>query len=112
MDRPIIEKMIAALNTLEDNEGLTDDEWAVLQFLEEREFGASAAPAKFQKVLDMVMPDGTLPNQYVFAGATQTGRASSRGVQVHNMTRSTVGDLAREENACVFLIETGEEVAT
>ncbi len=109
MDRPRITKMIAALCTLDEKEGLTDDEFAVLRFLEEREYGASAAPAKFAKVLDMVMPDGTLPNQYVFGGATQTSRFSSRGVQVHNMTRSTVGDLDAEEAACVYLIEEGEE---
>lgn len=108
MDRPIITRLIAALNTLDEREGLTDDEYAVLCFLEEREYGASAAPAKFQKMLDMAREDGTLPNQYTFAGATQTGRYSSRGVQVHNMTRSTVGDIQREESVAVFMIEAGE----
>lgn len=107
MDRPAIVKMIAALSTLDETKGLTDDEFAVLQFLEEREYGASAAPAKFAKMVDMVMPDGTLPNQYVFGGATQTGRFSSRGVQVHNMTRDTVGDLQTEEDACLFLMDMG-----
>lgn len=108
MDRPIITRLIAALNTLNEGDGLTDDEYDVLQFLEEREYGASAAPAKFQKMLDMVREDGTLPNQYTFAGATQTGRYSSRGVQVHNMTRSAVGDIQREESVAVFMIEAGE----
>lgn len=105
MDRPRITKLIAALNTVDEEHGLTDGEFAALQFLEEREFGASAAPAKFAKMLDMVRDDGTLPNQYVFSGATQTGRYSSKGVQVHNMTRSTVGDIDAEENACLDLIE-------
>ena len=105
MDRPRITKLIAALNTVDEKHGLTDGEFAALQFLEEREYGASAAPAKFAKMLDMVRPDGTLPNQYVFSGATQTGRYSSKGVQVHNMTRSTVGDLDTEENACLDLID-------
>jgi len=111
MDRPRITKLIAALNTLDEKQGLTDDEYKVLCFLEEREFGASAAPAKFAKMLDMVMPDGTVPNQYVFAGATQTTRYSSKGVQVHNMTRSTVGDTDAEEDACMYLIEVGEQRA-
>jgi hypothetical protein len=111
MDRPIIVKMLAALNTLNESDGLTDDEYNVQRFLEEREYGASAAPAKFQKVLDMVMPDGRLPNSYVFSGATQTGRFSSKGVQVHNMTRDTVGDTDKEEDACIFLIEAGENHA-
>lgn len=105
MDRPRITKLIAALNTVDEKHGLTDGEFDALQFLEEREFGASAAPAKFGKMLDMVREDGTLPNQYVFAGATQTGRFSSKGVQVHNMTRSTVGDIDVEEAACIDLIE-------
>lgn len=109
MDRPIITKLIAALETLDKSAGLTDDEYQVLLFLEEREYGASASPAKFGKVVDMAMPDGTLPGQYVFSGAVATGRFSSRGVQTHNMTRKTIGDTMYEADACSFLIELGEE---
>lgn len=105
LDRPTIVLMLAALDTLNEGEGLTDEEYAVRQFLEEREYGASAAPAKFQKMLDTVTREGTLPGQYVFSGATQTGRYSSRLVQVHNMTRSTVGNIDTEEDACVALIK-------
>lgn len=100
MDRPTITKMIAALETLDEKDGLTDDEFAVLQLLEEREYGASSAPAKFDKMLAMATADDRLTGQYVFGGATQTGRYSSRGVQMHNMTRSTIGDLTLEMKAC------------
>lgn len=108
MDRPRITKMIAALNTLDEKSGLTDDEWAALQLLEEREWGASSAPMKFDKMLAMGVWEGdenigTLPGQYLFSGAMQTGRFSSRGVQVHNMTRSTVGSIEDEEEACAML---------
>jgi hypothetical protein len=105
MDRPAIVQMIAALLTLDERQGLTDEEFLVLQLLEEREYGASAAPAKFDKMLAMGTADGRLPGQYVFGGATQTGRYSSKGVQVHNMTRTPIGDLQTESGAAFFLQE-------
>ena len=55
--------------------------------LQIRLYGGSKSPAKFQKMLAQHV-NGTLYGQYVFAGAPQTGRASSKGVQVHNLTRS------------------------
>lgn len=110
MDRPIITKMIAALNTVDERQGLTDDEWDVLQFLEEREFGASATPAKFRKACNAIMDDDSLPNQYVANGAAQTGRFSSRGVQVHNLTRSTVGSLEDERELSNLMADVGERV--
>lgn len=54
--------------------------------LEIRRFGGSTTPAKFQKMLDQ-HHDGALYGSYVFNGAPQTGRFSSRGVQIHNLTR-------------------------
>jgi DNA polymerase len=57
--------------------------------LEIRLYGGSTTPAKFQKILDQNL-DGTLYGQYVFNGAPMTGRASSRGVQIHNLSRSTL----------------------
>ena len=107
MDRQVIIKLIAGLTQRDEEYGLTDDEFAALQLLEEREYGASAAPAKFQKMLNMEI-DGRIPGQYVFSGATQTGRFSSRGVQTHNMTRSTVGKIEREEDVALFMIDVGE----
>ena len=103
MDRPIITRMVAALDAANETHGLSDEEFDALQFLELREFGASAAPAKFGKMLAMADARGRVPNQYIFNGATQTGRASSRGVQVHNMTRGTIGDINAEEEACAML---------
>lgn len=93
LDRNRIIRMIAALEKVDEEEGLTDEEHAVKQLLEEREFGASATPAKYQKAVDMcVHEDGWhyLPSQYVFNGAQQTGRFSSKGVQVHNLGRDTI----------------------
>lgn len=93
LDRNRIIRMIAALEKVDEEEGLTDEEFAVKQLLEEREFGASATPAKYQKAVDMCFhEDGWhyLPSQYVFNGAQQTGRFSSKGVQVHNLGRDTI----------------------
>ena len=51
----------------------------------------SKTPAKFAKMLASHV-DGVLYGQYVFNGAAQTGRASSRGVQMHNLARDTLPD--------------------
>lgn len=63
------------------------DRWQdIIRVLEIRRFGGSTTPAKFQKMLDQ-HHDGALYGSYVFNGAPQTGRFSSRGVQIHNLTR-------------------------
>jgi DNA polymerase len=105
MDRPIIARMIAGLEQANEEQGLTDAEHDVLEFLYVREFGASAAPAKFEKMLAMATREDRVPGQYVFSGATQTGRYSSRGVQVHNMTRSAVGGIEREDEVARAITE-------
>ncbi len=58
----------------------------VLRVLQIRLYGGSKTPAKFSKMLASHV-DGVLFGQYVFNGAAQTGRASSRGVQIHNLAR-------------------------
>ncbi len=58
----------------------------VIRVLELRLYGGSKTPAKFKKI-EQSHVDGVLFGQYVFNGAAQTGRASSRGVQVHNLAR-------------------------
>jgi DNA polymerase len=61
----------------------------VLRLLQIRLYGGSKTPQKFAKMLSSHV-DGVLFGQYVFNGAGQTGRASSRGVQVHNLARDTL----------------------
>ena len=93
LDRNRIVRMIAALEKVNDEDGLTDEEFAVKELLEEREFGASATPAKFGKAVEMSYDEdgwSWLPSQYVFNGAQQTGRFSSKGVQVHNLARDVI----------------------
>ena len=91
-DRHRTARLIALLERHNEEYGLSDDEHAVLQLLRVKEYGASATIGKFAKMRDAVMADGRLPNQYTFGGASQTGRFSSRGVQMHNLTRQTIED--------------------
>lgn len=91
---------------------------ALMEVLELREFGASAAPKKFQAILDSEI-DGRVYGQFQFNGGGQTGRFSGVGVQLQNLTRSTLGvdksdEYASWEEPTVALITGGcslEELA-
>jgi DNA polymerase bacteriophage-type len=96
LERSRVEDLIAYLERLDGEAGLTDVEWQVYQVLQVRAYGASATPRKFTKLLPMVSEGNRLRGQYVFAGAAATGRFSSRGLQIHNLTRGTVGDQDKE----------------
>ena len=96
LERSRVEDLISYLERLDDEQGLTDVEWQVYQVLQVRAYGASATPRKFTKLLPMVSSGDRLRGQYVFAGAAATGRFSSRGLQIHNLTRGTVGDQQKE----------------
>jgi DNA polymerase len=93
LTRSRVERLIAYCNRLRENEiplpqneKLTDD---ICRVLEIRMYGGSSTPAKFSKIIAQHV-DGVLYGQYVFNGAGQTGRASSRGVQVHNLARDAL----------------------
>ena len=92
LERSRVEDLIAYLARLDEEQGLTDDEWQVYQVLQVRAYGASATPRKFTKALPMLTADDRLCGQYVFNGAAATGRYASKGLQIHNLTRSTVGN--------------------
>lgn len=96
LERSRVEDLIAYLDRLSDERGLTDVEQQVRDVLNVRAFGASATPKKFTKLLPMLTASDRLCGQYVFNGAAATGRFSSRGLQIHNLTRATVGDQAAE----------------
>ena len=93
LERSRVEDLIAYLERMNEEQGLTDDEYDVLRVLHVRAYGASATPRKFTKLLPMVSSGDRLRGQYVFSGAAATGRFSSRGLQIHNLTRSTVQTL-------------------
>lgn len=58
----------------------------LVEFLELLEHGRSSSALKFRKMADQQM-GGRMYHSYVFNGGGQTGRFSSRGVQVHNLPR-------------------------
>jgi len=60
---------------------------AAARALEIRLYGGSTTPAKYGRILAQEV-GGAIYGQYVFNGAPQTGRASSRGVQIQNLSRS------------------------
>ena len=61
----------------------------IIKFLEIIEAGNSAAVRKFTAICKYEI-DGRVHGSYSFNGAGQTGRFSSRGVQVHNLIRQPV----------------------
>lgn len=96
LERSRVEDLIAYLERMDGETGLSDDEWQAYQVLQVRAYGASATPRKFTKLLPMLSDGDRLRGQYVFGGAAATGRFSSRGLQIHNLTRATVGDQETE----------------
>lgn len=107
LDRERIERVILMLEARDAEAGLTDEEFAVLELCEVKLYGAGSTVLKFDKMLPMLSDDSRLRGQYVFNGAAQTGRFSSKGVQVHNLTRQWVGmedkNPALEEEALIFI---------
>lgn len=67
----------------------TPPEDAVVEVLELLQFGRASSAVKFEKILNQAV-DSRLTGSYVFNGAGQTGRFSSRGVQVHNLPRKSM----------------------
>jgi len=61
----------------------------VIEFIELIEAGNSAAVRKFTAICNQEIA-GRIHGQYSFNGAGQTGRFSSRGVQIHNLIRDPV----------------------
>lgn len=109
LGRSYVEELIAYLMRLDEEQGLTDEEWAVLQVLEVRLYGASATPKKYRKIEALVEPDGRVRGQYMFNGAAATGRMSGRGFQPQNLARATIGTLDDEADAIEMITGRGVE---
>lgn len=98
LGRAHVSQLITFLEQREATDGLTDDHLSLKTALEIRLWGASSAPRKFAAAL-AGDSHGRLRGQFVFNGAPATGRWSSRGVQVQNLSRATVGKTADELEA-------------
>jgi DNA polymerase len=85
LTRQQVERLIALLQTTPK----TQANAATLRLLQIRLYGGSKTPVKFSRMLGQHV-DGLLMGQYQFNGAAQTGRFSSKGVQVHNLARDAL----------------------
>ena len=106
LTRDRVARVLAMLEAKRANGGLDADETKALEVATLRLYGAGTSPKKFAR-LDAQQVDGVLRGQYRFAGAGQTGRLSSRGAQIHNLTRDVLGDDGAEEAALVDAIAEG-----
>lgn len=107
LGRSHVEELIAYLERLDEEQGLTDEEFDVLQVLEVRLYGASATPKKYKKIEALVEADGFVRGGYVFSGAAATGRMAGRGPQWQNLTRAKIGSLKDEADAIELIAEKG-----
>jgi DNA polymerase len=80
------DRVVRLIAYVEAQQPLTEPLAAALRVLQIRLYGGSKTPAKFGKMLQQHV-GGVIRCQYVFNGASQTGRFSARGIQVHNLAR-------------------------
>jgi DNA polymerase len=106
LTRDRVARVLAMLEAKRANGGLDSDEAKAREAATLRLYGAGASPKKFARLAAQQV-DGVLRDQYRFAGAGQTGRASSRGAQVHNLTRDTLGEDGAEEGPLVDAVADG-----
>jgi DNA polymerase bacteriophage-type len=106
LTRDRVARVVAMLEAKRANGGLNVDETKALEVATLRLYGAGTSPKKFAR-LDAQQVNGVLRGQYRFAGAGQTGRLSSRGAQIHNLTRDVLGEDGAEEAALVDMIADG-----
>jgi DNA polymerase bacteriophage-type len=106
LTRDRVARVLAMLEAKHANGGLDADETKAFEAATLRLYGAGASPKKFAR-LDAQQINGVLRGQYRFAGAGQTGRLSSRGAQIHNLTRDVLGDDGADEAALVDAVAEG-----
>jgi DNA polymerase len=106
LKRERVERLIAMLEVKRANGGLCNSEAIAHEVATLRLFGAGAAPKKFARLAAQQV-DGVLRGQYVFAGAGQTGRMTSRGAQIQNLTRDVLGEDGAAEAPLVDMIADG-----
>lgn len=89
-DARVRETILELITGPDHSEAFEPDHLAqIVRFLELIEAGNSAAVKKFTAIVKQEI-DGRVHGGYSFNGAGQTGRYSSRGIQVHNIIRAPV----------------------
>jgi DNA polymerase len=106
LTRDRVARVLAMLDAKHANGGIDSDEAKVREAATLRLFGAGAAPKKFARLAAQQV-DGVICDQYRFAGAGMTGRASGRGAQIQNLTRDVLGEEGAHEARLVDMIADG-----
>ena len=110
LTRDRVARVLAMLEAKQANGGLNAAEMRAHEAATLRLYGAGASPKKFVR-LTAQQVDGELRDQYRFAGAGQTGRLSSRGAQIQNLTRDVINEHGGDEAALVDMIADGGSYA-
>jgi DNA polymerase bacteriophage-type len=106
LTRDRVARVLAMLDAKHANGGLNADETKAREVATLRLYGAGASPKKFARLAAQQV-NGVLCDQYRFAGAGQTGRASSRGAQIQNLTPDVLGEDGAAEAPLVDAIADG-----
>jgi len=106
LTRDRVARVLAMLDAKHANGGLNLAETKAREVATLRLYGAGAAPKKFTRLAAQQV-DGVLRGQYRFAGAGQTGRLTSRGAQIQNLTLDVLGEDGAAESPLVEAIEKG-----
>jgi DNA polymerase len=106
LTRDRVARVLAMLDAKHANGGLGPNETKAREVATLRLFGAGASPKKFARLAAQQI-NGVLRGQYRFAGAGQTGRLTSRGAQIQNLTRDVLGPDGAAEAALVDAIADG-----
>src|SRR5262249_10365196 len=106
LERDRVARVLAMLDAKRANGGLDPNETRAHEAATLRLYGAGSSPKKFVR-LEAQQVDGVLRGQYRFAGAGQTGRMTSKGAQIQNLTRDVLGADGAAESPLLEAIENG-----
>lgn len=106
LTRDRVARVLAMLEAKQANGGIDADEAKALEVATLRLYGGGTSPKKFASLAAQQV-DGVLRGQYRFAGAGQTGRMSSKGAQIQNLSRDVLGVDGVAEAALVDMIADG-----
>jgi len=106
VERDRVARVLVMLEAKRANGGLSPNETRAHEAATLRLYGAGNSPKKFAR-LEAQQVDGVLRGQYSFAGAGQTGRMTSRGAQIQNLTRDVLGEDGGAEIPLVEAIAKG-----
>jgi DNA polymerase len=106
LTRDRVARVLAMLEAKAVDGGLDSNEVKAREAATLRLYGAGASPRKFA-CLAAQQVEGVLRCQYRFAGAGQTGRMTSRGVQIQNLARDVLGEDGSAEAPLIDAIADG-----